>query len=100
MRPKITLLDKQIFPILQWRCTKWAFGKSLARQIDAIQSSMVCCLAKITPEPEESVEGFGRRRAAVVRGAVGARTWAKATAERICTWHQHVGRAHDEHSPA
>ena len=75
-------------------CSRWPWQKTVALDLDAIQCQMIAKLMKLPRTPEESLDGYCRRRLRSARAlACDVGLWSLQWARRVCTWQEHFSRA-------
>ena len=84
---------RTVFCVVSWKVSRWPFQKSLAVEMDAMQTHMVSILSRIPKHDSEDWVGWIRRSRRLARN-VCARIgfWSEAWARRTISWHEHVMR--------
>ena len=90
---KIMLLCRSVYSRFAWKFGRWPYQKSIAIEMDQMQSKMVSVLLNLPKSPLEDIEGYCRRRSRVARkvsAEIGL--WSLMWAEKVINWHEHVLR--------
>lgn len=97
-RVKPKRLHRVVGPTLDYHNSRWAVMPNFMAEIDRVQRNVTAIVLRLRKGPEESPEGFVRRRASAagqVASANGLRSLR--TASRIVAWQAHVARAANVH---
>ena len=90
---KLTRLDTLVFPIINFRLSRWPFSIAKAKILDRVQRRMVGVIVNISVMPEDSKESFWRRKNKVISSLIPWHCrWSAIWAKRIVCWHEHVQR--------
>ena len=88
---KLKRLDALVFPIINFRVTRWPFSVARAKTLDRVQRKMVGVIINISVMPEESKESFWRRKHKLINSLIPKHCrWSAIWAKRIVCWHEHV----------
>ena len=90
---KLSLLLRTVFCTVSWKFSRWPFQKSVAVEMDNMQSHMVSIFIGIPRGDSEDWVSFVRRRRRLARNLCSRiGTWSEAWARRVISWHEHVMR--------
>ena len=90
---KLCRLKALVFPVINFRLSRWPFSASKAKQLDRTQRKMVGVLVNVCIKADESRESFWRRRNALVSACIPRNDkWSVVWAKRVKTWSDHVDR--------
>ena len=86
-------IQRHLWPILKYRSNNWPFRKDIAQRMDGLQTQCIAIAAGISPELDEPVEDFHRRRAKTAGVAATLRgRWSSIWAKQVCNWNDHNQR--------
>ena len=90
---KLRRMQSLVFPVINFRVSRWPFTKSKARLLDRIQRKMIGALVHVKKMPSESWETFWRRKNKLVSECIpnkfkGSNIWAN----RVLDWNPHIVR--------
>jgi len=91
---KAKLLCRSVYATFAWKFGRWPYQKSIAVEMDQMQSKMVSVLIHLPFGPLETVEGYCRRKnklAAQLCAKIGR--WSLLWAAKVVDWHAHVTRS-------
>ena len=90
---KIARLDSLVFPILNFRFSRWPFSKSRAKSLDRVQRKMISICLGLRCLVNESGESFVQRRLARINEIIPfQKRWSYIWASRVVDWSNHVVR--------
>ena len=90
---KARLLQRTVIASFLWKVSRWPFQKSVAIEMDNMQSHMVSIFIGIPRGDSEDWVSFVRRRRRLARNLCSRiGTWSEAWARRVISWHEHVMR--------
>ena len=92
VRLKMKRLNALVFPILNFRLSRWPFSVTKAKRLDHLQRKMVGIVCGVRLLAGESFEVYWRRRNRFISELIGRNTWSSIWAKRVSTWHDHVQR--------
>ena len=96
---KLKLLQRVILPIVAYRCTRWPYQKTYAKELDALQTKMIAVLTPEVRWPDEELGMYIKRRNQMAsRLAGGLGRWSRVWAKRVINWHDHLCRARNAKS--
>ena len=91
---KIGLLSRTVLARILWKMSAWVYQKSIAVELDALQTRMMVIILKIRKLPDESFETWLRRRNRIAsRKCCEIGRWSIIWANRFLNWHKHVMRS-------
>ncbi len=91
---KIRLLYRSVLAKIEWKLSRWPFQKSIALELDALQSRMCSFLLPCEKLPTDDIDSYCRRRhrnANSLCNDVGL--WSLVWCHRVVAWHDHIHRA-------
>ena len=88
---KMRRLKSLIFPIINFRLTRWPYTHSRGAQLDRIQRQMVGICLNLRKVSDETFEVLSRRKNARISLVIEQKTrWSYVWCTRIVVWHAHV----------
>ena len=93
-RKALTLLQRSVYPVVNFRASRWPPQKTVAHELDQkTQASMIACITRSTKLAGESVASFCRRRMRVAH-AIAAENgnWSLKWFARFGAWNEHLDR--------
>ena len=90
---KLSLLLRTVFCIVNWKFSRWPFCKSIAVEMDNLQTNMVSILSRVPKNDSEDWVGWLRRKRRLARDVcdrIGL--WSEAWAKRLIDWDEHLHR--------
>ena len=94
---KITLLQRVVQPIFSYRCTRWPYQKTYAKELDLLQTKMLAVMTREQRYPDEELARYIKRRNQMASRM--ARThgrWSRTWAKRVLDWRDHLIRPRNE----
>ena len=94
----LILLDRCVFPVLNFRVSRWPPQQVIADELDQTQAKMIASILRYRPGPGEDIASFCRRRMRDARSIADAQgTWSGKWFDRFERWNEHLHR-HLDHN--
>ena len=91
------LLERSVYPVLNFRASRWPPQKTIAQELDQTQACMIASIARDRPRPGEDMAHCCRRRMRDAHSiARNSGSWSKRWFRRFEKWNEHLDR-HPEH---
>ena len=88
---KLLLFMRAVYSTVNWKFSRWPYQKSVADELDAMQSHMVSILLRIPRSGSEDWVMWARRSRRLARSLiVRIGSWSEAWAQRTISLHEHV----------
>ena len=93
----LTLLERSVYPVLNFRISRWPPQKVIAQELDRTHAAMIASIFRISPGPGETPASFCRRRMRAAHSIARDRgQWSKRWFNRFEQWNEHLDR-HPSH---
>ena len=93
VRLRISMIERVVFPILNFRLSRWPFTLKYSRRLCTIQRKMVAVVLRVRILPGESPGCFvSRKQRAISREIPPFKSWSYIWASRVDTWALHIVR--------
>ena len=90
---KLHRLKSLVFPILNFRISRWPFSHRWGNLLDRTQRAMIARCLNLKCSTDESFDAFSRRKNRVICQCITPENrWSYVWCTRITTWHAHVMR--------
>ena len=94
----LTLLSRSVYPVLNFRVSRWPPQKIISQELDQTQAHMVASILRYRPSPGEDLGAFHRRRMRDARAIAATNgRWSSRWFDRFERWNEHLHR-HPDHS--
>ena len=89
----LALMDRHLLPVLTFRCCTWPFTMTIAKEIDSLQARLMAPLLAVTPDQDEDIGEFVRRRNRRANTLCDDHgRWSHIWAQRVMSFDAHIGR--------
>ena len=89
---KLKLLERAVVSVASYRWSRWPPQKSIANELDRIQTKMFAIVLNVRPRPGEDLFKWNRRRFKHAASFVKSRLWSYRWFDRALRWDEHIER--------
>ena len=90
---RLRMIERLVFPIINFRLSRWPFTHTYANRLDRIQRKMVSIVLHLRMMSGDTPGAFARRKQRLVSSCIPLpKRWSHIWATRMVSWDKHVLR--------